>query len=314
MSSNQPTTQPTSYPTSADRSVNQSSNPHHPGNDVEMSPVDDHPSVNRLTQPSTESSAQTNGHQTSDQSSTQSDILSTDKQASQSSNQSNAEPIIPLHLLDPSTGRLKGTVDKPFVYGTAAWWLGKQSVEGAHSHRWTVFLRGLENEDMSGLIDSVTFHLHASFANPTRVLTSAPYRVTETGWGEFSIMISVKFVDPSLPTVQLNHLLKLFPPPGTVPTTTKPVMSEQYDEFVFSEPTPALFSMLMRPNKGPVNFKDDLAGFYTTKEFARQEHALIVQLAAAREAVNERMRRERNRLYRVEQAIAEVSGDIAAGG
>jgi YEATS domain-containing protein 4 len=52
------------------------------------------------------------------------------------------------------------------VYGSAAFSLGKVT-EGA-SHKWTVYLRGIENEDLSYFIEKVSFKLHESFSEPTR--------------------------------------------------------------------------------------------------------------------------------------------------
>ncbi len=37
----------------------------------------------------------------------------------------------------------------------------------------------------------VRFDLHHTFANPQRVVEAQPYEVTETGWGEFDILIHV---------------------------------------------------------------------------------------------------------------------------
>lgn len=58
-------------------------------------------------------------------------------------------------------------VERPFVYGSTAFWLGK-STENEHSHRWTVYVRGVDNEDIGTYVKSVAFTLHASFHNPTR--------------------------------------------------------------------------------------------------------------------------------------------------
>lgn len=43
----------------------------------------------------------------------------------------------------------------------------------------------------------VHFKLHESYANQNRVLTKPPYEVTETGWGEFEIVIKIFFHDPN---------------------------------------------------------------------------------------------------------------------
>lgn len=40
----------------------------------------------------------------------------------------------------------------------------------------------------------VTFDLHSSFANPRRDIEFQPYELTEVGWGEFDIIIRVRFL------------------------------------------------------------------------------------------------------------------------
>ena len=215
----------------------------------------------------------------------------------------------PPPTLDPTTNRYLTTIEKPFVYGTAAFWLGKQPATepATHSHRWTVFVRGLDNDDLSYLIANVTFTLHSSFASPVRIISTPPYEVTETGWGEFAIAIAIHFHHPSLPPVQLSHLLKLFPPPTTPPTTKRPVMSECYDELVFVQPAPDVYEALM---SGPVQrFADHpFSAWWTTKEFAREESVQLMKLVEVSEVVKERVRRERHRLWKVEQEIAQITG------
>ncbi len=66
------------------------------------------------------------------------------------------------------TSRLTGvTIQKPFVYGNASFALGKEQKD-ENSHRWTVYLRGLNNEDLSYYIKEVSFALHESFKDPVR--------------------------------------------------------------------------------------------------------------------------------------------------
>lgn len=38
-----------------------------------------------------------------------------------------------------------------------------------------------------------TFVLHESFTNPRRDVEFPPYELTETGWGEFDIVVTVTF-------------------------------------------------------------------------------------------------------------------------
>ena len=78
-----------------------------------------------------------------------------------------------------------------------------------------MYVRGANGEDLTHLISKVglqavaevlavnlqeydvnlalqvVFQLHPSFDNPTREYTHPPYEVTETGWGEFEIVVIV---------------------------------------------------------------------------------------------------------------------------
>jgi len=201
-------------------------------------------------------------------------------------------------------------IDKPFVYGSAAFWQGKNTSDSQHSHRWTVYLRGLENEDLSYFIKSVAFTLHQSFAEPTRVLYSAPYEVSETGWGEFIIGITVTFHESSgLEPIQLQHMLKLFPPPNVAPSTKKPVMSEVYDEFVFVDPSQEWWDRL---HSGPTRKIDNhpLMPWFTTPEFAKEEDSSIAKLQAANENVQAHIDQLRSRLFVVEQDVAQLTKQL----
>jgi YEATS domain-containing protein 4 len=50
---------------------------------------------------------------------------------------------------------------------------------------------------MSTYVKKVHFKLHESYNNPNRIVTKPPYELTETGWGEFEIMIKIYFHDPN---------------------------------------------------------------------------------------------------------------------
>ena len=181
--------------------------------------------------------------------------------------------------------------------------------QNAHSHRWTVFLRGLENEDLSYFISSVTFGLHSSFINPNRVLTSPPYEVTETGWGEFVITITVAFTHPALaarePVASAQAL----------PAAEHPADGAQAGDErdvrragVLLSLSAAVYDVLM---SGPLQRFDShpFSAWWTTKEFAREEQQQIVKLAGVLETVKERLHEgERHRLWRVEQEISQITG------
>lgn len=61
------------------------------------------------------------------------------------------------------------------------------------SHKWTVYVRGSTNEDLGVVVKRAVFQLHSSFNNPTRIIDSPPFELSECGWGEFEIAITLHF-------------------------------------------------------------------------------------------------------------------------
>lgn len=111
-------------------------------------------------------------------------------------------------------------IHKSIVYGSIAFYLGKKSEE-TKTHRWHIYVRGVNNEDLSYFISKVVITLHQSFANPVRVLTESPFEISELGWGEFDTKIQIYFQDKSLPPVDILHFLKLYPPQSQIPSSKK---------------------------------------------------------------------------------------------
>ncbi|KAH8409907.1 hypothetical protein KR009_000821 [Drosophila setifemur] len=153
-----------------------------------------------------------------------------------------------------SGGRLKGvTIIKPIVYGNIARSFGKKREEDGHTHQWKVYLKPYYNEDMSAYVKKVHFKLHESYANPNRIVVKPPYEITETGWGEFEVVIKIYFNDQSERPVTCYHILKLFQSPvvdgeltsSTTMDTKKGLVSESYEEIVFQEPTQIMQHYLM---------------------------------------------------------------------
>ncbi|XP_019243379.1 PREDICTED: transcription initiation factor TFIID subunit 14b-like isoform X1 [Nicotiana attenuata] len=134
-------------------------------------------------------------------------------------------------------------VGVPIVYGNIAFWLGKKASE-FQSHKWTVYVRGATNEDLSVVVKRVDFQLHSSFNNPTRVVDGPPFELSECGWGEFEIVITLHFhTDVCDKPLHLYHHLKLYPEDESGPLSTKrPVVVESYDEIVLAEPSEAFFA------------------------------------------------------------------------
>jgi len=141
--------------------------------------------------------------------------------------------------------RQKGLVlCQPIVCGSIAFWLGRKS-EDENTHEWTIYVRGLQCEDQTHFISKVAFQLHRSFENNVRIVERPPFEVTAKGWGEFEIGIRIYFTDPSEKPVDLFHVLRLYPPGNQQLNVKKPVVSENYDEIVFTEPTRAFSQKLL---------------------------------------------------------------------
>ncbi|VDI61666.1 YEATS domain-containing protein 4 [Mytilus galloprovincialis] len=149
-----------------------------------------------------------------------------------------------------SGGRVKGvTIVKPLIYGNIARYFGKKREEDGHTHQWTVYVKPFKNEDMSAYVKKINFKLHDSYPNCNRVITKPPYEVTETGWGEFEVVIKIYFNDPNERPVTLYHLLKLFQSETDIMLGKKSLVVEFYDELVFQDPTVMMQNILqsLRP-------------------------------------------------------------------
>ena len=136
-------------------------------------------------------------------------------------------------------------VIKPLITGSVAYWLGKKA-DTTVSHKWVVYLRGDNNEDLSTYVKEVVFTLHESFVNKCRSFTKPPYEVHEVGWGEFDIIITIKFIDETLKPLELHHALKFYHGSSAL-STRKPVISENYDEVIFVNPKKWFLEILNNP-------------------------------------------------------------------
>eukprot|EP00581_Thalassiosira_minuscula_P010177 CAMPEP_0183711198 /NCGR_PEP_ID=MMETSP0737-20130205/6761_1 /TAXON_ID=385413 /ORGANISM="Thalassiosira miniscula, Strain CCMP1093" /LENGTH=292 /DNA_ID=CAMNT_0025939649 /DNA_START=51 /DNA_END=925 /DNA_ORIENTATION=- len=206
-----------------------------------------------------------------------------------------------------SSHRLENTTTcLPIAYGSVAFYLGKKSDE-YHTHRWTLYVRSPNNTtattddnnnnsdssssstntnkqqfDLSAAISKVVFQLHPSFARPTRELTEPPYEVTETGWGEFeaSIRIIWKECSEERSTI-LTHGIRLYPnrapatsaDPSAYMNTTVPVVSEKYDEVVFTNPK-AEFHQSILNGYYPKDNKNNHNGNNNNKQQQQQQQQL----------------------------------------
>jgi transcription initiation factor IIF auxiliary subunit len=135
-------------------------------------------------------------------------------------------------------------ITKPIVYGSIAFWLGKKAEESI-SHKWCVYVRGVNNEDISYFVKDVTFTLHSSFEQNVRTVSKWPFELYEGGWGEFDIKITIQLIDEAIKPIEFVHSLKLYPTQQHVSLSIKkPIVSETYDEIIFVNPNHRLLEIL----------------------------------------------------------------------
>ncbi|KAJ9223294.1 hypothetical protein DTO169C6_4340 [Paecilomyces variotii] len=157
------------------------------------------------------------------------------------------------------TKRVRGvSIFRPFVYGSEA-----QPFDPAkrppnapedHTHQWRVFVKGVNDEDISYWLKKVQFKLHETYAQSVRTIEQPPFEVTETGWGEFEIQIKLYFVPESNEKPQtLWHSLKLHPygPDAEgMKERREVVVSQNYEEVVFNEPVEQFYDILTGGSTG----------------------------------------------------------------
>lgn len=208
------------------------------------------------------------------------------------------------------------TVCVPIAYGSIAFPLKKPDSNN-NTHQWTLYLRGPNNEDLSSGIAKVVFQLHPSFSQPIRELTAPPFEVTEKGWGEFEATIRIVWRDVGEKAVVLTHAIKLYPPllPNALPeagSDKKPVVSEKYDEVVFTDPTELFHRQLMQSGKLPKVQSREAAVqelFQPYSDDADFKLLLEAQkfLQAELQSVKDRMLRADGAALELEEALAVVA-------
>uniref|UniRef100_A0A2K6SD67 YEATS domain-containing protein 4 n=1 Tax=Saimiri boliviensis boliviensis TaxID=39432 RepID=A0A2K6SD67_SAIBB len=205
----------------------------------------------------------------------------------------------------PDAGNILGvTIVKPIVYGNVARYFGKKREEDGHTHQWTVCVKPYRNEDMSAYVKKIQFKLHESYGNPLRVVTKPPYEITETGWGEFEIIIKIFFIDPNERPVTLYHLLKLFQSDTNAMLRKKTVVSEFYDEMIFQDPT-AMMQQLLTTSR-----QLTLGAYKHETEFAELEVKTREKLEAAKKKTSFEIAELKERLKASRETINCLKNEI----
>ncbi|KAJ3278689.1 YEATS domain-containing protein 4 [Borealophlyctis nickersoniae] len=206
--------------------------------------------------------------------------------------------------------RLKGVTHvRAIIYGSTAVPLGKKDVasDPSHTHKWSVYLRGLYGEDMSYLIKKVVFKLHESFASPVRTIESPPFEVHETGWGEFEIMLKVHFQDSTEKPVTLYHQLTLYPKDEGATPAKRTVVAEHYDELIFNEPTEETHENLLAHPQVSLGKKSVPSAFT-----AQAEQDELRKIAEAQEKVLKEFERHQMLFKKAEAELQKIQGLVKA--
>ncbi len=74
------------------------------------------------------------------------------------------DPDSPVY--DAAVNNNAKTMARAILYGSIATPIKKPETE--HTHKWTIYVRGFNNEDVSYYVKRVTFKLHESFVEPNR--------------------------------------------------------------------------------------------------------------------------------------------------
>ncbi|GAA5980470.1 hypothetical protein JCM10908_001663 [Rhodotorula pacifica] len=257
--------------------------------------------------------------------------------------------------------RVRGvTVSRPIVYGNSCVLLTEEERAGTdHTHRWTVGVRSAASapypnqhpnqqiggaDDISYMIKKVTFKLYETYKNPLRSIEQPPFEVTETGWGEFDIVIKVFFAPESgEKPITFNHHLKLHPwpidpilysqptasgetaipshpdNPNPPPPVLSPVHSWQYEELCFTEPTEAFYGVLLehkptplpKTNRHPKLLTHPLSSGGNIGEFSLEmEEEEAARIEKAREKTLEQIEDLRRQLVSHNEELQAVKAEI----
>lgn len=209
--------------------------------------------------------------------------------------------------------RVRGTVlHVPVVHGSYAKYLQDRGTE-ARSHHWTVYLRPLDNVDISHFIHHVDFVLHESFNPQVRRVTEMPYEVSEYGWGEFDVVIRVFFNDSAEKHVDFYHPLRLFVERTGEPSV-EPVVSEFYDEIVFQDPSEKLLEILQTTPHGPqIQIKQSMFSAHF-KDFSNAESTDLKKIEDARKRLREETIKKQERYEELEAERAALVREINSRG
>ncbi|CAF1587563.1 unnamed protein product [Rotaria sp. Silwood1] len=104
---------------------------------------------------------------------------------------------------------------KPILYGNTAKHFGSKRDSDGHTHRWILYVRSFNNDDMSNYINRIQFRLHETYPNNIRVINQPPYEIEESDLLSFSMAGGTSYLH-GLNLFDLKNPLK----PTPIPTKT----------------------------------------------------------------------------------------------
>ena len=175
-----------------------------------------------------------------------------------------------------------------------------------HTHKWTVYVRGVDGADITYWLKKVQFKLHETYSQSLRTIEApAPFDVTETGWGEFEVAMKLFFTPEANEKPQsIYHQLKLHPfgeDKEAAKERGDSVVSQNYDEIVFNEPVEAFFDVL---TSGPPPAKGKAASKSTKLKKGGDRTAEVPAEDSATNPYS--VRTELKELDRLNEAIKQV--------
>lgn len=110
----------------------------------------------------------------------------------------------------PSRG-IRHKVRKRIIIGNISKWIPPDWREDAASHKWTMYVRGdQDNADISTFVSKVRFFLHPSYCpNDVVEVTLSPFYLSRRGWGEFPLRVQLHFKNALNKPMDIIHHLKL---------------------------------------------------------------------------------------------------------
>ena len=191
----------------------------------------------------------------------------------------------------------------------------------------------MNGSDITYWLKKVQFKLHETYSQSIRTIEApASFEVTETGWGEFEIGIKLFFTPEAGEKPQsIYHHLKLHPygeDKEAAKERGEPVISQQYEEIVFNEPSEAFYEVLTsdappgRGKGGSKGAKQKAAGNRTVElpvqpgpnnPFSAQtEMRELDRLKEARKEVEALMNEERAQLDERDKELQELRAQEGA--